>query len=82
MACEVRASRVPVEAPISRDPRGALRFGAMSSSHSIMGDKLVKSANGGFRPDAALLPLLPPEFHPAHCDCDACARRRPSQSHS
>jgi len=29
---------------------------------------------GGFRPDAALLPLLPVEDHPTFCDCDACIR--------
>lgn len=25
-----------------------------------------------FRPDAALLPLLPPEEHPVGCDCERC----------
>jgi hypothetical protein len=31
-------------------------------------------ASGCFRPDAALLPLLPLEDHPTCCDCEACTR--------
>ena len=57
------ALRIKQEATNSEAPGRLMRQEQFSSTWSD---------TGKFRPDAALLPLLPPEDHPEACECDGC----------
>ncbi len=84
MIYEHRTSFAAPEAATVDDARAALEFCSMSLSGSTEGERPYQApgANDRFRPDAALLPLLPVEDHFARCDCDACTRRRRNRGHS
>ncbi len=57
------ALRTKQEAADSRAPGWLMRQEQFSS---------IRPDTGKFRPDAALLPLLPSQYHPKACECDGC----------
>ncbi len=73
MVCEMSTFGLTVEPRSSEPRRGALKAFSGSAMRG-RGQHLPSCASGCFRPDAALLPLLPREDHPTCCDCSACAR--------
>ena len=83
MVCEIDPDRTTAQG--SHFPGlGPLNGSTKSLRSSAVfgrGDHLPDCPSGCFRPDAALLPLLPREDHARCCDCERCTRHAHLQNH-